>query len=366
MNSETANLIELVTNKGPSYSSAYELFPQFLFRKRKVPTVDPEQVPQKVYTQRFDIEDFPELGPTTYEHHPMMYPRFYYNTTVYVSEKEPVEQPAPVVAQPEVAEQIVDPVAQPQTDTSISIAGDSLPDHQTATLPEPHLLPSDSTPELAAKIRELEESLHSWRSKAEQYLKERDPQIVQRELEEQLAIEQRDREEVEARVREAEARVREAERVERERVEAIRREEEEKRIKKEQEKERVRREREEYYKTYDFSGYHFRYYNLSKMDEVNLFQLYKFASSDPELRTWKSGIKEELLGRFDWRLKVCFPKIRPQIQLLCNKKYAEMGSIHRLIGQLAKQKRHFINHGQFQEHQSQAARLKGIEAYFNF
>lgn len=363
MNSETANLIELVTNKRPNYTSAYELFPQFLFRKRKTPTVDPATVPEKVYTQRFDLEDFPELGPTSYEHHPMMYPRFYYNTTVYLGEKEPVEQPIQVPVQPEPVQMVPEQV--PKVEPVLTLGekvqgGQNLqPPQQMVTLAEPQTSLGEPVAQLSARIAELEASLHSWRSKAEQYALERDPAIVQREREEQLAREQRAREE-------AEERIREAERIERERIETLRREEEEKRLRKEQEKERLRREREEYYKTYDFSGHHFRYYKLSKMDEVNLFQMYKFACSDPGLSSWRSSIREELYGRFDWRLQVGFPKIRPQIQLLCNKKYAELGSIHRLIGQIAKQKRHFVAHGYFPEHQSQAMRIKGIEAYFNF
>lgn len=361
MNSEAIDLVTLLANKAPSYSSAYELFPQFLFRNAKPDPNSLGKLPEKIHTQKFDLEDFPELQATTYEHHPMMYPRFYYNTTVFMGEKERI---APKVETPQV--QPPEPTSIPATSATTAPAGVSAATAEASQVSQQSPAADDD------RVKQLETAVAEWKAKAEQYYQERDPAIVERERQLQIERELKAKQEAEERRLEAERiereRILEAERVERERIAELKRLEEERRIKKEQERARKIKEREEYYKTYDFDPIHFRYYNLTNMDDVNLYQLYVFTKSDKTLDKWEKKVREEILRRSSWKVTVSFPYLRPQIRLLTNPKYIDLGSIHRVVGNFAKLKRFYTQYQTFPvpTHSTLKARVKNLEVFHNF
>lgn len=349
MKSETLELFSLLANKGPNYTSAYELFPQFLFRNARRRPTEGLQKPANIYTQQFDLEDFPDLQATTYEPHSMMHPRFYFNATVFLGEKLKTKSPI----QPEQA--TTSSTSKNQAEASGNLHGEESQDKL-----------------LSEKVKVLEASLAEWKAKAEEYYNQRDPKVLEKERLEREERERQARLEQEERERklkaEAEERAREAERIERERIAELKRQEEALRVKKEIERAQKIKERDEYYQKYDWSSHHFRYYDLAKMDDVNLSQLYVFAKSDPSLENWQVKIRNQIYSRNQWKIGVTFPHLKPQIKLLTNPKYIDLGSTHKMIGNIAKVKRFYTQYHSFPvpTHSALSTRIKSFEVYHNF
>jgi hypothetical protein len=102
--SNTTLIAELLCNKFVPYDSPYELFPQYLFAnsRKKLHRELQSSAKTVVYSKTYYLEDYPEIGESGFEDHPIFHPRFYVNSRVFVKRKitsEPgVDSQGPKVA----------------------------------------------------------------------------------------------------------------------------------------------------------------------------------------------------------------------------------------------------------------------------
>jgi len=88
--------------------------------------------------------------------------------------------------------------------------------------------------------------------------------------------------------------------------------------------------------------YHFRYYNLNRICDVNLRQIYNFACV-ANIQSEKERYEEEIFRRLSPKLIRPNPLLRTQIQAMMNTTYIQRGNCWGLLGTLALARRQLEN-----------------------